>query len=66
MSLETSIINVQQFINDFEKLYNDDRATIFELFERSTFSTSDKQKIFAALKDKQKQNLYNTISVFAY
>lgn len=58
-----STLNIQEFIDDFDNLYNNDRKTIFELFQDDVFTLAEQKEIFDGLKTKQKCQLYNTISV---
>ncbi|MBQ6945890.1 MAG: hypothetical protein IJN43_16445 [Ruminococcus sp.] len=56
-------LNIQDFINDFDNLYINNKETIFEIFQNDVFTLSEQKEIFDGLKTKQKCQLYNTISV---
>lgn len=58
-----STLNIQDFINDFDNLYINNKETIFEIFQNDVFTLSEQKEIFDGLKTKQKCQLYNTISV---
>lgn len=55
--------SAKDFIKDFDKLYKNDRTSIFKLFQEGGFNLSEQKEIFDGLKTKQKCQLYNTISV---
>ena len=50
MNEEITKLSADEFINDFDDLYSNHREVIFRAFENDSFSTSDKQEIFAAQK----------------
>lgn len=57
--------SVLNFVQNFEKTFQNDKMFIFEKFEYDDFTLEEQKYIFDNLKTKQKCQLYNTISVEA-
>ena len=55
--------SAKDFIKDFDKLYKNDRTSIFKLFQEGGFNLSEQNEIFSKLSNKNKCKLYSTISV---
>lgn len=55
-------ITVEKFINEFKKIYDNDKVLLFDIIESDMFSLSEKEEIFKRLSDKNKAKLYNLMT----
>ena len=58
-------MSLDDFISDFDTLFENDKKTIYEIFQGNDFSLAEKKQIFDTLSGKQRCQLYNPISLDA-